>query len=52
MLPLQQRGGRVHLYSPDLAPSDFWLFAAQRNVSNELIPLVMKKWFRGQPEEF
>ena len=40
------------LYRPDLAPSDILLFAAQRNVSNELIPLVMKKWFRKQPEVF
>jgi len=38
------------LYSPDLAPSDILLFPAQRNVSNELIPLVMKKWFREEPE--
>lgn len=40
------------LYSPDLAPSEILLFLAQRNVSNELIPLVMKKWFREQPEIF
>jgi len=39
-------------YSPDLAPPDILLFAAQRNVSNGLIPLVMKKWFREQPEVF
>ena len=39
-------------YSPVLAPSDVLLFAAQRNVSNELIPFVMKKWFRKQPEVF
>jgi len=40
------------LYSPDLAPCDILLLAVQRNVSNELIPLVMKKWFREQPEVF
>jgi len=36
--------------SPDLAPSDIFLFPAHRNFSNELIPLVMKKWFREEPE--
>lgn len=40
------------LYYPNLAPSDILLFAVQRNVLNELIPLVMKKWFREQPEVF
>ena len=31
------------LYSPDLTPSDSLLFAAQRKVSDELIPRFMKK---------
>jgi hypothetical protein len=45
--------------SPDLAQSDFWLFAALKKhlkgiyfACDEEIPAATEKWFRRQPEEF
>jgi len=66
MLPLQewQESTRFNvvshpLYSLDLAPSEFWLFAALKkqvkgiqSTCNEEVQAAMVKWLQGQPKDF
>jgi histone-lysine N-methyltransferase SETMAR len=46
-------------YSPDLAPSDYWLFGTLKKhlkgihfTSDEEVQAAVSKWFREQPEQF
>jgi transposase len=46
-------------YSPDLAPSELWLFAALKkhvkgiqSTCDEGVQAARVKWLQGQPEEF
>jgi len=66
MLPLQGRQESIRFnvvshppYSPDLAPSEFWMFATLKkhvkgiqSTCDEEVQGAMVKWLQGQPKEF